>query len=448
MSVAVPVIDYIDGANKRIYLLEGVDAFHWIEDVYREYIDRRANDVPLRNFAPMVFAEGNKFKQPGKYSARLVTLLNGTRVIPFDENILITITGEAITDNAITDPDPFDTSTRVQPLKLYITPPNAEIVRDEVSLAAIAQMSFDKEIWHDHTLGTTLAEHIALGRDPNVFGNNQYPISNHSEAVVVAKEKRIHAVRYTGNHSGVNALIEDVDLSGFLIHGDNPLNDILELGTLPNVLNAKFKNLTVYGELDGGALVENCMLLGLTYFNGMIYNCALSSAPIYLAGSNPSFFMDCKGFPNAETASVIDSNHTKSDLVMRGYNGGLLIKNVTDPDVFVTVTFRGKIIIDASCTAGTWNLSGTGEVINNSALDISVRRVQNPEYGADAVMARIIEGDKTLQQMISTIAATTAGKASGAGTGTMTYRNVSDTKNTVISEVDGIGNRTAITYDP
>ena len=125
MSVSVPVIDYIDGSARRIYLLQGVDAFHWIEDVYREYVDRRAKDDDFRKWSPLMVAKGNDSKGLGKYTPRYITLLNGCRVIPYDENIAIYVTGEAITDNPDVDPDPFDTSTRTNPLKLFITPPAA-----------------------------------------------------------------------------------------------------------------------------------------------------------------------------------------------------------------------------------------------------------------------------------------------------------------------------------
>lgn len=128
MSVAVPVIDSYDGAARRIYLKQGLEAFHWIDDIYREYIHHRFMDDVFQKWFPFMKASGNEAKGGGTYTPRYITLLQGTRVIPYDEKILITVTGEAITDNADVDPDPFDTSTRVNPLKLYLTPPAAEIV--------------------------------------------------------------------------------------------------------------------------------------------------------------------------------------------------------------------------------------------------------------------------------------------------------------------------------
>ncbi len=128
MSVADPVIDTYDGAARRIYLKQGLIGFHWIDDIYREYIYYRSVNEDFQKWFPFMKAFGNEPKGGGAFTPRYITLLQGARVVPYDENILITVTGEAITDNADVDPDPFDTSTRVNPLKIYLTPPAAEIV--------------------------------------------------------------------------------------------------------------------------------------------------------------------------------------------------------------------------------------------------------------------------------------------------------------------------------
>jgi len=132
MSVAVPVVGSWDGEARRIYLLQGVTSFHWIDDVYKEYRYWRRTDEASRKWAALLVAAGNNPKGGGKFTPRYITLLDGARVVPYDENILIAVSGEAITDNADIDPDPFDTTTRTQPLKLYITPPAAEVIVVEV----------------------------------------------------------------------------------------------------------------------------------------------------------------------------------------------------------------------------------------------------------------------------------------------------------------------------
>lgn len=132
MSVASPVVDSWDGEARLIYLKSGVTTFNWIDDIYKEYRYWRRTDESSRKWLPFMRASGNEPKGGGKFTPRYVTLLDGARVVPWDENVLITVTGEGITDNADVDPDPFNTSTRTQPVKLYITPPTSELVLVEV----------------------------------------------------------------------------------------------------------------------------------------------------------------------------------------------------------------------------------------------------------------------------------------------------------------------------
>jgi len=56
MSVAVPVIDYIDPATRRIYLLDGVDEYHPLDDIYAEVRYLRRTDESLRKY--FVFTQG------------------------------------------------------------------------------------------------------------------------------------------------------------------------------------------------------------------------------------------------------------------------------------------------------------------------------------------------------------------------------------------------------
>lgn len=73
-----------------------------------------------------------------------------------------------------------------------------------------------------------------------------------------------------------------------------------------------------------------------------------------------------------------------------------------------------------------------------------------PNANADALLDRAdaVESGLTVRGAWRLALSTTAGKLSGAGTGTETFRNaVADSKDRVTATVDSSGNRTAITYD-
>lgn len=128
MSVASPVIDYIDGATRRIYLLQGVTQFHPIDDIYTEYRNLRRTNESLRKWHPFLKADGNINKGGGKATPRYVTLLEGTRIVPYDENAQLIVSGECITDNPEVDSDIFYTDELTNPVKVYYAPSEAEII--------------------------------------------------------------------------------------------------------------------------------------------------------------------------------------------------------------------------------------------------------------------------------------------------------------------------------
>lgn len=58
-----------------------------------------------------------------------------------------------------------------------------------------------------------------------------------------------------------------------------------------------------------------------------------------------------------------------------------------------------------------------------------------------------IEGGYTAEEVIRLISAALAGKVSGADTSTITFRDLTDTKDRIVANLDGLGNRTALTIN-
>lgn len=82
------------------------------------------------------------------------------------------------------------------------------------------------------------------------------------------------------------------------------------------------------------------------------------------------------------------------------------------------------------------NAAGTmGELLNNSGAGANPWTVT-------------LDGAYTAADLVRIMAAVLAGKVSGAGSGTETFRSIDDSRNAVVSTVDESGNRTAIVLDP
>lgn len=88
-----------------------------------------------------------------------------------------------------------------------------------------------------------------------------------------------------------------------------------------------------------------------------------------------------------------------------------------------------------SAVASSNNTAGTmGEKLNDAGS------AANP-------WTEVIEGTYTAAQLMRVIAATLAGKLSGANTATITIRGIADTKDRVIATVDADGNRANVVLD-
>jgi hypothetical protein len=131
MSVAVPVIDYIDAINRRIYLLAGVTEYHPVTDIYHEVRNLRRTNEALRPYDPFVTAEGNVPKNVAgtKRTPRYAVFQNCKVVLSGDtlitgEQLLADATGAKIGSG----PDCVDKALSPADAYCDYTPAEAEVI--------------------------------------------------------------------------------------------------------------------------------------------------------------------------------------------------------------------------------------------------------------------------------------------------------------------------------
>lgn len=93
------------------------------------------------------------------------------------------------------------------------------------------------------------------------------------------------------------------------------------------------------------------------------------------------------------------------------------------------------------------DLEGRLTVARAGYLDSLNTGVPLSAAAVDAILDDIIEGTLTLRQAQRIMLAALAGKSAGGGTGTITYRDLADTKNRISATVDANRNRTVVTRD-
>lgn len=128
----MPIIDNIDGPNRRIYLhTDTIGTDLQPMDIYKEMRELRRTDENLRKFDIFLEASGNVSKGGGRFTPRLVTCLQGTRIVPADQNHTLSVVGEIITDDEQSGVDCFD-KTLLSPgvlVDIDYQPPQVEIIQ-------------------------------------------------------------------------------------------------------------------------------------------------------------------------------------------------------------------------------------------------------------------------------------------------------------------------------
>lgn len=112
----------------------------------------------------------------------------------------------------------------------------------------------------------------------------------------------------------------------------------------------------------------------------------------------------------------------------------------------VTATLVAKGWGIAALT-GSATITATRYATGTLEADITPFTELSPTSLANAVWAQALEAGYTAEEMMRVMAAALAGEVSGAGTSTVTIRDIADTTDRIVASVDGSGNRTAVTLD-
>jgi hypothetical protein len=145
------------------------------------------------------------------------------------------------------------------------------------------------------------------------------------------------------------------------------------------------------------------------------------------------------------------------------------IKNTTSPVVALSVTGGWGRDLDTGLSITLWDStggavgfsadhavpysSGSGLTAGQDATLTAIKSATDTYLDAavsavpDAVHDEVIENSKTFRQITRIAAAALAGKVSGAGTGTETFKGLDGSTDRIVSTVDSNGNRTAVTVD-
>ena len=104
----------------------------------------------------------------------------------------------------------------------------------------------------------------------------------------------------------------------------------------------------------------------------------------------------------------------------------------------------GGSVVAASVTGAVGSV-GAGGIAAASFAANAIDAAALSDDAVDAILDEVVEGSTTMRQMLRGFASALLSKVSGASGTTVTFRDIGDTKNRIVSTVDSYGNRSAIT---
>ncbi|RLA43131.1 MAG: hypothetical protein DRR06_12840 [Gammaproteobacteria bacterium] len=346
------LIASIDGPSRRVYLhADTVGASVHPIDIYKEMRTLRRTDETLRGYDLFMKSSGNESKGSGKFTERYVTLLGGTRVVPFDTSSELTITGTIITDEGTEGIACFD-RTSLSPttvVDINYFPPQVEVI--EVSSGSGLSVGQDKKLSEVHgQVGRQIYVDTSSGANGN--GYQQSPFNSLSDAVTEAESLGVSSL----------VVLDDItltkNLKNFSITGVGlPTIDL----NGQDLKGTKFYQCGLEGLFSNPIIAEECLLLNNSYLNGFFQKCAMLGNSFCIDGSKV-VMEECisaiAGLGRPSISAVVSGT---CELSIRGQKGGLDVRDCNQATDEITVEMLpGSVSLATSCTGGSIVVRGIG----------------------------------------------------------------------------------------
>ena len=235
-----------------------------------------------------------------------------------------------------------------------------QIIKTSSSSATISEQtsiqysSFNEGVTVDVVNGTSGTEFPQ--------GTGLAPVDNIPDAITIADDRGFKKIYIKGDIT----LDTGDDISNKNIYGEDYIHSTITINPGADVTNSSFHAATVTGTLDGGNVLEDCLVQTLNYVNGTIINCLLGEYTITLGGASVANFLDCWSGVPGTNAPTIDMGGSGQDLSLRAYAGGIKITNCSAAQNVSIDLIAGTVTLDNTITAGTFKIRGVGDLNDNS----------------------------------------------------------------------------------
>ena len=276
------------------------------------------------------------------------------------------VTGVFVDGEVLTDDSAGSASASSSPADV-VTSPVADAPSGTVTVVVIAASSgtvaFSEEINNQSFLGRVWID-IDLGNAGTTFpkGTPTDPVNTFTDANTIATLRKFSVYHLEGTLTLAGGdMIAGTDWFG-TSHDQSRLN----LNGLSNNGDS-YCGMVLSGVSNGVISCEDIAFVTLTDFQGEAKNCEFTDTLTLVATSSSDCkFVRCYSGVAGLSTPILDCNGTDADVYLRGYIGGIEIRNFTQGNMTIDLT-SGHVNIHSSCTGGTIVVRGVGKLTDGAA---------------------------------------------------------------------------------
>ena len=193
-------------------------------------------------------------------------------------------------------------------------------------------------------------------------GTRRQPAQTMTQALSIALDRGLPNI-YLGPRAFTVPIGPDFSQIRFV--GESPNLSSLDIPAAATVNNCEYQDLLVTGSLDLDGIIERCVIGDLDLFSGFIYLCGLSGT-LTLGNGAQANILDSFSLVAGSGTPVLDMGGSGQSLALRGYKGGVELRNKTGNDACSIDMDSGQVIVDDTCQTSTSDiiLRGTAKWTN------------------------------------------------------------------------------------
>lgn len=238
-----------------------------------------------------------------------------------------------------------------------------------VRSANSAGLAYFEEIQQQSYHGGVVYIDIAEGTPGRRYpaGTPQIPVNNLTDALAIGAAYGYDEFLLRGAMAIDNA----VDIGRTRWNGTDRVHSILTFDGTQTADHTIFHELGLSGDLGEHCVLYDCDCNNLSGVGGSVYR-SIIRGTLTAHPAATLMLADCRCGESGNTPAILDHNGSAANVNARGWIGNLKIVNLTTAKSISIDMLAGNLEIDASCTAGTVYVRGSGNITDNSGVGCTV----------------------------------------------------------------------------